>query len=410
LEITSNRVLIVSPISHCPAFSGNAARVADVVSCLKALGVDLHFCLCPIRFFSYTNEDLELARNALDEKLYVLNKSIPYKGTIRQRFLRRIQVHIRRLIKRITGRAYYWNWMDYMFTDSYVSANMRSEFTKICNSVKPDIIVCEYVFLSALIKNTPVTTRLIVDTHDRFTKRNSKLRDEGINEGWLSLTERQESVYLNRFDTVWAIQNNEAKQFRRITRAGTAVETIDILTPPAALAVVTPISPVIGFLGSNNPHNLLGLERFLSNHWSKIRLRFPDVEFHIAGSINANIDSANQDGVRLVGRVESLKNFYDGCTIIVNPCPSGTGLKIKSIEALSHGKCLLTTAAGAEGIEDAGGRGMFIAALDSSEFTEKCCTILSGDDIPRQQGQQAIYYIQEKFDENVRKVLLAIKM
>ena len=45
----------------------------------------------------------------------------------------------------------------------------------------------------------------------------------------------------------------------------------------------------------------------------------------------------------IIGHVEDLDDFYRQIDIAINPMVGGTGLKIKSLEALSYGKALLAT-------------------------------------------------------------------
>ena len=45
----------------------------------------------------------------------------------------------------------------------------------------------------------------------------------------------------------------------------------------------------------------------------------------------------------IIGLVDDLDDFYRRIDIAINPMVGGTGLKIKSLEALSYGKALLAT-------------------------------------------------------------------
>src|SRR3972149_9108825 len=57
-------------------------------------------------------------------------------------------------------------------------------------------------------------------------------------------------------------------------------------------------------------------------------------------------------GVIPVGYKPSLKAEYERASVVINPVLAGTGLEIKSVEALLHGKALVSTRAGATGLVD----------------------------------------------------------
>ena len=53
----------------------------------------------------------------------------------------------------------------------------------------------------------------------------------------------------------------------------------------------------------------------------------------------------------IIGLVDDLDDFYRQIDIAINPMVGGTGLKIKSLEALSYGKALLATEDAMVGID-----------------------------------------------------------
>jgi hypothetical protein len=55
-------------------------------------------------------------------------------------------------------------------------------------------------------------------------------------------------------------------------------------------------------------------------------------------------------GVRIVGEVDSVRELYSDCSLVINPVVAGTGIKIKTIEALCHFRPLVTWPSGVEGI------------------------------------------------------------
>ena len=106
--------------------------------------------------------------------------------------------------------------------------------------------------------------------------------------------------------------------------------------------------------------------------------------------------------------MEDLGPFYDECSVIINPCLAGSGLKIKSVEALSYGKPLVTTPKGAEGLTDSPGNGLFIHELDSHEFGSVLIRLLNKTDSLEISSKHAIEYITNKNIHSRKKLSWAL--
>lgn len=100
---------------------------------------------------------------------------------------------------------------------------------------------------------------------------------------------------------------------------------------------------------------------------------FPEVGVTIAGGVCEKLTAV--PGIRLLGQVENLAPVYRSATVVVNPVLFGTGLKIKTIEALGFGKALVTTKAGAEGMDDLAGKAFLVAGSDAS-FSDAVVSLL----------------------------------
>jgi len=70
---------------------------------------------------------------------------------------------------------------------------------------------------------------------------------------------------------------------------------------------------------------------------------------------------------KMLGRIDRLDDFFSSCDIVTNPERGGTGIKIKTIEAMAFGAAVLTTEAGAVGI---GSPSRFHSAKDIKALVE----------------------------------------
>ena len=105
----------------------------------------------------------------------------------------------------------------------------------------------------------------------------------------------------------------------------------------------------LGYIGSANPFNVASVSHFcevLSG-----RTLPQDVRLLASGSICDLLKTMPRQPFTLLGRVKHLDEFYESIDVAINPMTGGTGLKIKTIEALSHGVAVVGTAEAFAGIE-----------------------------------------------------------
>ncbi len=120
----------------------------------------------------------------------------------------------------------------------------------------------------------------------------------------------------------------------------------------------------VGFVGSDNPVNSHALAWFLDRVWLTILDQTPNARLVAAGNICSVLPSCGSIVAR--GPVDDLSPIYATCSFMLNPAQAGTGLKIKTVEALAFGRCVVTTPAGAEGVEDLAGKGLIVGATPAA--------------------------------------------
>ena len=104
----------------------------------------------------------------------------------------------------------------------------------------------------------------------------------------------------------------------------------------------------VGYIGSDNPWNVHAIRR-LHEALLPWRDRIAHLDIVVAGPICQRLSSSSQL-FRPLGIVAEPEDFYREVDLVVNPMEGGTGLKIKSVEALKFGLPLFSTSAGSVGI------------------------------------------------------------
>ena len=204
-----------------------------------------------------------------------------------------------------------------------------------------------YVFLSAALERVPPGVLRLIDTHDRFADRQTQYRPFRAEPNFFYTDAAGEAAGLARADVVLAIQAAEARHFAGIAPA--RVLLLPPLFPPQRPFAVPERVARIGFLGHGNDPNLFSIGRFArawADDWTPER-----PELVVAGEICRSLSGIEGPGVRLLGYLDRLADFYAEADLVVAPMLMGSGLKMKVGEALSYGRPVIGTEIGLEGFE-----------------------------------------------------------
>lgn len=96
--------------------------------------------------------------------------------------------------------------------------------------------------------------------------------------------------------------------------------------------------------------------------WPLVRRVRPDARVALVGrSPSPLLRALHAPGVELAADVPTVTPWYAGSRFAVCPLLTGGGSRLKILEALAHGRPVVSTALGAEGLEDLVGHGVVLA-------------------------------------------------
>ena len=108
--------------------------------------------------------------------------------------------------------------------------------------------------------------------------------------------------------------------------------------------------------------NVEGITWFLDEIWPLIEAEFPDIQCHLAGrKMPEHLLKRSHGNLRMAGQIDSVQEFVKTKNIAIVPVRSGSGMRIKIVEALAMGKVIITTSSGAEGVPYTDGEHLLIA-------------------------------------------------
>jgi polysaccharide biosynthesis protein PslH len=154
------------------------------------------------------------------------------------------------------------------------------------------------------------------------------------------------------------------------------------------------------FVGSlEYPPNIDAVTYFVQEILPRVQARHPDARLTIVGVRPREAARRLHNGVDVVvvGSVPDLEPYYRRAALVVVPMRLGGGTRIKVLEALAHGKALVTTSIGAEGLSLTAGEALEIA--DGPEAFADACVRLLGDAAARRRlGESGRAQVLERYE------------
>ncbi len=260
---------------------------------------------------------------------------------------------------------------------------------------RPEVVITCYGWINPVLeklRNHHDCYRIVLHPdvwHNRWNKgANQKL--EVLEAG---LSRAEESQLLSYSDLIVAISKEDARIFKDM------LPDKEVIVIPKGCNV-TPLErdrQAFGrclFVGSDNGPNINGLNWFLSEVWRRIREVHPQVNLDVVGTVNRSFEK-NHPGVRFVGRVNDLTTYYEQAQVVIVPLLYGSGMKIKLVEALAHGKACVTTPVGLQGLNVS--PGIVLCCEGSDDFGNGIIKLLEDRNLRLEFEQRSLDFARENF-------------
>lgn len=261
----------------------------------------------------------------------------------------------------------------------------------------PDVVLAQFSLMSKCLERLPTTPGplKILDADNVFANRRRSFDDAGLEDHWVEPSLDEEIQAWNRADMLLAIQPEEYHLIR------SCLPHKEVCYVPFLYSAVDARSvgnTTVLTVANDNRQNLAGLQRFIETGWPLVRARYPDARFVVIGR-SAEALGGNHVGVELVGPVRDLVPYYRAASVVINTTPCGTGLKCKSVEALAHGKCLVSLPAGVEGLPAA--QGLFIQVRSMRAMGRAICRLFKHPAVAAGYGDRALLFATREYSPHV---------
>lgn len=213
---------------------------------------------------------------------------------------------------------------------------------------------------------------------------------------------RFETKTLESVDGIVAITPVDSESFARLTHNKNIISIpfgIDLATLP-----VDPVQPAeasLFHIGAMNWFpNEEGIKWLISEVWSEVSKSLPDIELHLAGRYMPDwLSRLDVRNITVDGEVPDVWQYMQRFSIMVVPLFSGSGIRIKIVEAMAAAKAIITTTVGSEGINYVNGKHLLIAD-DAQAFARAIVNLCTNSDLRRSLGENARKLIEIEHDNS----------
>lgn len=314
------KILIVSKCPTHPTDAGNRWWILSQAEMLISMGHEVHFL--------YINE-LPLKRDAAPY-IESLEQTRKYWGDKFHLFtVSKFQKY-----KMIAAKLYRMKFgHNYWKVDDQYPFGLEQMVNELDGTIHFDVCIINYYYLSRLFEHINIPKKAIA-THDCIAYKQLKT---GM--PTLCITADTEAKAMQRCPHIFALQEQEADYFQLLSPNSKVYNLYGKYKHHS--------QPVTGnhkmvFLSGNNEFNQNGIKWFLKEVFPVIRKAFTDAELLVGGSICKVLPSLGKiGGVTAMGYVDDPAEFYAKADVAINPVYQGTGLKIKTFEAISFDKVTL---------------------------------------------------------------------
>lgn len=277
---------------------------------------------------------------------------------------------------------------------------------------KFDVVILENLAtLNAIsvIRKYDKQVKIIYDAHNVDTNlAKAALAKKEVNPKRLKEICKAETTLHKEVNALFTCSDDDKKEFLKLNKEKLPVKVVPngVNIPEQSFneAVKKEYPSYILFCGSLwSLPNAEGLFWFVKKIWPLVLDEFPNLKLLVVGSgdLPGKYSEIGQtESIEFSGPVEDVKEWYNKATISVVPLLTGSGTRLKILEAMGIGVPVVSTSIGAEGIKYSDNSDILIA--DKEElFAEKVIYFLKNKEIRLDTQKKAKELVKKNYDWNI---------
>jgi glycosyltransferase involved in cell wall biosynthesis len=270
-----------------------------------------------------------------------------------------------------------------------------------------DVFFTNYVFTTPFVAHLPASCRKVLETVDVLTEqfavaeRQLGLPAGPCDHGRKQFLLRTELDLYRLYDAIIMINERECEVVRShgVPHASYVPQAFVGGQGEPRAPWHEPKYDLI-FVGSDAAINVTGVNWFYRNVYVPYLWRY-GVRWLVVGGVNRLIDFADAYITRMPEVIGSLSDLYTSAKVAIAPIFDGTGLSIKTVEALAHGCATVLAPVGARGLDDRAAAYVKIDMKAQPRRTaEVILNLLNHPEQRRNLENAALAYVQRCFSQD----------
>lgn len=293
----------------------------------------------------------------------------------------------------------------------YVSRTFQERLIEILDHEEFDVVHVESIFLTPYLPTIRRHSKAVVvlrahNVEHLIWRRTARGTSNPFKSWYLRRLSQALAVYerehIGDYDGIACITPNDVKFFKEEFRCRKPIIDLPfgIISPDSVENIEAEENSLFHIGSMDWMPNQEGIGWFLKKVWPEVHKRVPEARMYLAGrNMPSNLMNSEIEGVKVIGEVPDSSYFIASKEINVVPLLSGSGIRVKIIEAMSMGKTVVTTTIGAEGIRCTPGKDIIIANTPE-EFAKEIRRLVDDKDYCHEIGQNAALLIAEQYNNS----------
>jgi glycosyltransferase involved in cell wall biosynthesis len=372
-------ILIVFPHNFFESRSGVHKRVYELVKYLKLRGYEIDL-LAAKNFESKWHPDDPFDKKLVDNLFFY-----DYRAKTP---IEKIRETMRRWFDAVNFSGSQINKLI-----DFTSNELLKKFNSLLKKKKYSHILISYVYYANLIKDNPLAknSNKMMLIEDFIT---SQLNDQTKGKIALGDIFEEEIRRINLFDSAICLSNDELNLFSSFA-TNPKYFYVPMFLKKNDFVERDKFKYDLFFVGFDNFHNINGINWFLKEVYPKLNGK---CKMLIVGKVINKIQKENFPDVEFVEFIESLEEVFQNSKLCISPLFTGSGIKIKIVEAMSYGKPVVCTSRSLIGFPQRTNCGCVVADT-SEEFSSAIEKLLSDNEFYKEQRKKSCSMFAEYFDQ-----------
>ena len=294
--------------------------------------------------------------------------------------------------------------------ERFISRNFANTLELLLNSESFDIIQLEGLYLMPYVSLIRANSKakIVLRAHNvehEIWQRNFISESNILKKVYMYHLARRmkrfEYAQINKYDLLIPITRRDEAKFNTMGNARPAFVCPYATNLDSHILPISDIQPRHFFyIGSLDwIPNQQGLIWFIGNVWKKISNEMKDTRFFVAGrnAPNRLKDMLDKNQIDFLGEVDDANTFMQNKEVMVVPLFSGSGMRVKIIEAMAAGKVVISTSIGIEGIDLTHNKNV-IVANSSDEFVSAIKNLCDNKELFLQIAKNAGIFVKEQLN------------